>query len=646
MGSIGEIASSESRMTQPAADASTIWAPAIRQRRKAMLQRIVMGGATALVFSPMLGWRFSVTWVVLYTLIQFLEAEVFAPVVAGKVTEPTGWRGVYGDLVLILNAGFFGVMAVPLWIVGGAMGGVAASVLLSAGMINSVIMSAGSMRIFACTVLPQLAIFALTPLFMARMGAAPHIVTAVSVAILSYTVFCLNTRKHLFRANRAETAARIEADRKRVEAEVAMASRGAFLAAVAHDLRTPISAILTGADELDRSDKSGSSRHQVALITDAGLMMKDLLDDLLDHARLDAGRMSIDSRDFDLRALLSQTARLWAGPARAKGLRLRMEGARTLPQMVRGDAMRLRQVLNNLISNAMKFTDQGAITLRLNAWPDEHGAHVLLIDIADTGAGMTSAQLARLFTAFDQTAEGVAARFGGSGLGLSISRDLIELMGGRLTVRSTPGQGSTFTLSLILPRGAALDAPLATLAPEARATITRPLRQPAAAVPAHIPGVQADEAAAPVASEPPSFEEAPPEASLRVLVVDDHAINRRAIQLILQSVDCEITMAEDGLAALEACEGSPFDVVFMDVRMPELDGRETTRRLRAGGGPNASVPVIAVTADTAPEDIAACTAAGMNYFVSKPLTPGALLGALSQVLEEAAAAEAAESAAA
>jgi CheY-like chemotaxis protein len=116
--------------------------------------------------------------------------------------------------------------------------------------------------------------------------------------------------------------------------------------------------------------------------------------------------------------------------------------------------------------------------------------------------------------------------------------------------------------------------------------------------------------------------------------------------LILQSVDCEITMAEDGLAALEACEGSPFDVVFMDVRMPELDGRETTRRLRAGGGPNASVPVIAVTADTAPEDIAACTAAGMNYFVSKPLTPGALLGALSQVLEEAAAAEAAESAAA
>jgi signal transduction histidine kinase/ActR/RegA family two-component response regulator len=632
-------------MTQTAADASTIWAPAIRQRRKAMLQRIVMGAATALVFSPMLGWRFCVTWLTVYTLIQFLEAEVFAPVTAGKVVEPRGWRGVYGDLILILNAAFFGVMAVPLWIVGGAMGGVAASVLLSAGMINSVIMSAGSMRIFACTVLPQLAIFALTPLFMSRMGAAPHIVTAVSVAILSYTVFCLNTRRHLFRANRAETLARIETDRKRAEVEAAMASRGAFLAAVAHDLRTPISAILTGAEDLERG-AGGSSRQQVALITDAGLMMKDLLDDLLDHARLDAGRMSIDSRDFDLRLMLSQTARLWAGPARAKGLRLRMEGARLMPRMVRGDAMRLRQVLNNLISNAMKFTDAGAITLRLQSWPDEHGAHVLLIDVEDTGPGMTPTQLRRLFTPFDQTADGVAARFGGSGLGLSISRDLIELMGGRLTVRSTPGQGAIFTLSLVMPRGATVDAPPTTLIPEARANVTRVLGRPPS--PPEVPARPVPQPALEVELQGPApapvSDDGHNEAPLRVLVVDDHAINRRAIQLILQALDCEITMAEDGLAALQACEGALFDVIFMDVRMPELDGRETTRRLRASDGINAAAPVIAVTADTAPEDIAACTAAGMNYFVSKPLTPGALLGALSQVLNEAA--ESAESAAA
>ena len=171
------------------------------------------------------------------------------------------------------------------------------------------------------------------------------------------------------------------------------------------------------------------------------------------------------------------------------------------------------------------------------------------------------------------------------------------------------------------------------------------LSQPTAAAPAIVPGPATEPTPRSAEASPPEDDHT--EAPLRVLVVDDHAINRRAIQLILQSVDCEIAMAEDGLAALEACERAQFDVVFMDVRMPELDGRETTRRLRAGGGLNAAVPVIAVTADTAPDDIAACTAAGMNYFVSKPLTPGSLLGALSQVLTEAAeAADAAESAAA
>ncbi|MEG1029769.1 MAG: HAMP domain-containing sensor histidine kinase, partial [Brevundimonas sp.] len=352
---------------------------------------------------------------------------------------------------------------------------------------------------------------------MARMGAAPHIVTAVSVAILSYTVFCLNTRRHLFRANRAETEARIEADRKRAEAEAVMASRGAFLAAVAHDLRTPISAILTGAAELDRGDKTGSSsRQQVALITDAGLMMKDLLDDLLDHARLDAGRMNVESRDFDLRLLLSQTARLWAGPARAKGLRLRMEGARTLPGMVRGDARRLRPVLNNLISNAMKFTETGSITLGLQSWPDEHGAHVLLINVADTGPGMSVEQLARLFTPFDQTADGVAALYGGSGLGLAISRDLTELMGGRLTVRSAPGQGAVFTISLVLPRGASADIETA-LTPEARGLVAKALSRPTSSPPPSEPEI--------VEPAPTIDETAFDERPLRVLVVDDHAIN-------------------------------------------------------------------------------------------------------------------------
>ncbi|MGE7199132.1 ATP-binding protein [Brevundimonas naejangsanensis] len=634
-------------MSDTIADAHIGWAPAIRQRRKATMQRLVTGGATALVFSPILGLAPAMGWLAVYVLIQGVEAWLAEPVLQGRQETPKGWRGLAMDAVLALNAGWLGFLSVPLWLIGGPMGGFAASVLLSAGSINSVIMSAGNMRVFSFTVLPQLVFMALTPMFMALWGAERSLIIAVAIGVFCYALFCFNTRARLRNAMLAERHALAEAERERRQVETAMTERSAFMAAVGHDLRTPISAILTGADYLRAAAPSTAARQHIALIEDAGLMMKALLDDLLDHARLNAGRMHVESNEFDLRLMLAQTARLWQGQARAQGLQLRLEGARETPRWVRGDAMRLRQVLNNLISNAMKFTEVGTVTLKVRSWMDDEGAYALLIDVADTGRGMSPGQLQRLFTPFDQTRDGVAARFGGSGLGLAISRDLIELMGGRLTVRSEPGCGSQFTVALSLPQGrrdAAADdirdEPITPLAASARLD---PLAPPPGVAPAAPPSQPLP---SPPAFEAAAFDDDAADARpLRVLVVDDHAINRRAIQLILQAFDCEIVMAENGLAALQACEGQVFDVVFMDVRMPELDGRETTRRLRKGGGPNAGVPVIAVTADTEPEDMSACLASGMNAFVSKPLTPAALLDALSRTLDAAQAEADAEAAA-
>lgn len=626
----------------------TGWAFAIRQRHKMLPQRLVVGPACALLFSPILGLPLCLGWLALYLLVQVAEASAFAPVVRDKAQEPKGWRGPLGDLALAANAGAYASIAVPLWLVGGIPGGIVATTLLASGAINSVIASAGNMRVFAWTVLPQVGVLALTPLFLIRSGVDGRFILPVTVGAVAFISFCLTTRSRLHAAGLAESRALKEADGKRRQAETVMAGRSALLAAVAHDLRTPISAILTGAHELDRvAAPSSTTRQQVAMIEDAGLMMKDLLDDLLDHARLDAGRLKVETRDFDLRDLLNHTFRLWQGPIGAKGLRLRLDGSRHMPRMVRGDAMRLRQVLNNLISNAVKFTESGAITVRLRAWQDEAGLHVLLIDVADTGPGMTPGQVDRLFTPFDQTADGVAARYGGSGLGLAISRDLVELMGGRLTVRSQAGRGSTFTVALTLPAGSG-DAAASTPPPSG---VTIPHGLTARPLPPSQMQEAAQEAA-PVAPAAPTPDPAPvvaasdpagaadDERPLRVLVVDDHAINRRAIQVILQSIDCELAMAENGLAALQVCATGAFDVIFMDVRMPELDGRETTRRLRAGDGPNARTPVIAVTADTAPEDIAACLAAGMNHFVAKPLTPAVLLTALGQALDVAESADA------
>ena len=589
-----------------------LWVEAIRLRNRTTVHRMIIGLAACLIFAPLMGWQTCIIWTGCYLLLQEIERQVWLPVATGKAAAFPVLRNFAGHTVLCANAFLFGIIAVPAWVLGGPMGGIAACLLLSAGMINSVINSAGSQRVFACTVIPQFAILCSTPWFMLNSGSKIEVAVAASVAIATYGVFCLTTRRNLFQARWAENRAQALAARKQDEAEQVMKERSSFLATVAHDLRTPISAILTGAAKIDETDNPTLRRQYAALITDAGTMMQDLLNDILDHARLEAGGMTIESQSFDIRQMMSQTARLWQAPVKAKGLRLRLEGARTLPRYLSGDPMRLRQILNNLISNALKFTHEGSITLNLRAWQDEHGQYGLLIDIRDTGQGMTPEQVSRLFTPFDQTAEGVAAQYGGSGLGLAISRQLVELMKGRLTVRSTPGEGSTFTLALTLPRG---EVPLQGSRTKAQNlgkvdTITAPHPPPE------------------VLPEPVNL----PSDAIHILVVDDHAINRRAIQLILQSIECRMTMAENGLDALTLCQSQRFDVIFMDVRMPELDGRETTRRLRSGGGINANVPVIAVTADNAQEDIQACLDAGMNQFVSKPLTPTSLLNALQDTL--------------
>lgn len=617
-------------------DPSDAWVGAIHQRRTTLLQRMGMAAACALVFSPVIGWSLSVAWVAGYFLIQLLDLWIFAPINGRRTDRLHGLRAAAGDVVLFANAGYFGSLSIPLWLIGGQLAGICASLLLSAGAIYSVINAPRSTRVLVLTVLPQFLYLASVPVFMAMFGASTGLVTAAAVAVGVFITYCLSTWQRMNEARAAETSARLEADRKRREAERIMASRSAFLAAIGHDLRTPISAILTGSAELERGAAESGSRAQARLISDAGFMMKALLDDLLDHAKLEAGHMTVDSVDFDLRDLLNQTARLWRGPARAKGLKLRVEGAASVPAAVRGDPMRLRQVLNNLISNAMKFTAEGSITLRLRSWPEEPGGHAVLIEVADTGPGMTPDQLARLFTAFDQTAEGVSARHGGTGLGLAISRQFAELMGGRLTARSRPGEGARFTLAIRLEQGqtAAVVPAIDQQSRDAVAKALAPvIAEPPAAAPAapspapalETPGCRTEVDAEPEEDERP----------MRVLVVDDHDINRRAIQLILQPLGCDIATAADGMSALKICDAEAFDLIFMDVRMPELDGRETTRRIRAGEGLNAQTPVIAVTADTSPEDIAACTAAGMTYFVPKPITPQMLLGAINHVMTQA-----------
>ena len=619
-----------------------VWTVALRQRRAALPQRAAMGVAIAMVVSPLIGWTGSLLWAAIYIAIQLLEQVIFSPAARATPAVLPRWRKALGLAAISSGALFFGFLSVPMWLTGGAAGAICAALITPAALLFVMINTPRSKAILIANVAPYFFYMAAIPMSAAAYDAPASLVIGATAAVAAFFLYIVLGWRKMSEAIEKGLSAKAEADRLRLKAEQDLAAHTVFLAAVGHDLRTPIGAILTGAAEIQNHD--AQTRANVDLITDAGLMMKALLDDLLDHSKIGAGRMTVETVDFDLRKLLAQTIRLWRGPVEAKGLKLRLESTGGVPRAVRGDPMRLRQVLNNLISNAVKFTETGTITLRLDAWSEEPGGYLMLIEVADTGPGMSVDQLTRLFNPFDQTQEGVSARHGGSGLGLAISRDLVELMGGRLTARSAPGQGARFTVSLFLAAGAATavaETPIEGL-DESRLAVARALVAPSQPLaPATPPVAPPAPAAVEPEIEPPSrpaaAEGEPQEEEdrpLRLLVVDDHDINRRAVQLILQPLGCEITTAADGMIALDRCAETVFDVIFMDVRMPELDGRETTRRLRAGDGPNARTPVIAVTADTAPEDIAACQAAGMAYFVSKPLTPPALLGALQHVLSE------------
>ena len=628
-------------MGEPISRADEALLAGLAMRRTNLVFRCAVSIIGCLAFQPLIGLTAGAIWAAAYIAIQLVEAWAVKPLLAAPAERPSLWRKSLAILAMGLSNAIFGSIAFMAWGYGLA-GGICGVLILAGAALNSVMNTAGSRPVLVATLTPILFYLVAVPFQASALGVDDAALTALSLTVLFFAGFSLSAHNLTQTLARSEREARRDSERRRAELEEATAGKSAFLAAVGHDLRTPLSAILTGASELQAKASDATERSHAGLILDAGQMMNRLLDDLLDHSRLEAGRMQIEPTVFNLRELLARACRFWQAEARSKGVRLTIEGGKSLPAWVEADPTRVRQILNNLLSNAVKFTSEGEVRVRLNAWEADDGRCAVTIEVADTGEGMDDAQLGRLFTAFDQTRSGVSRSHGGSGLGMWISRGLAQLMGGRLTVRSKKGEGSAFTLALMLDSA---EAPvLAPAMPDVSRVGAgfRPLPAEAIAPAAPEPEFKLDPVATPapmpavaeaseaVADDQPIDEDE--ERPLRVLVVDDHDINRRAVQLILMPLGCEIAQAENGMKALELASTNAFDVIFMDVRMPELDGRETTRRLRASDGPNQFAPVIAVTADTSPEDVKACAAAGMTWFVGKPLTPASLLGALQGVL--------------
>jgi signal transduction histidine kinase/CheY-like chemotaxis protein len=558
----------------------------VRHRQFAM--RVVVGAVVAGLFFGFTGWMFATAWFVGYTALQLFEDKAYGTDPTRILSSRAGYRGTL--YLLSLNTVLFSGFGLKEALSGGAWGVACACLLWAGAIMSSVVVSNGSKDAFVYSALPSALFYLTAPLFTLMVNAPWIDAGAVIVAgglnlMVGVTVWAASQKLY-----EAELAAREELERKKLEAEAATAAKSAFVAMVSHELRTPISAILAGASEVEKTFEPGLRSNGV-LISDSARMMRTLLNDLLDLSKIEAGRMSVETISYDLRSLVLDTLKFWAKQMAKKGVRLRLLGAASLPRWVEGDPTRLRQILNNLFSNAIKFTAHGSITLKLAVTAGPAGMLAVGFDVIDTGPGMTEDQLSRLFTAFEQLGAATARTHGGTGLGLAISRDLAQLMGGDLTASSAEGQGATFSLCI-------------------------PLRKAAPVAP------QKAEVAAGCEIDRP----------LRILIADDHEFNRRAFSLMLQAASAEITAVEDGRKALDALDIKVFDVVLMDVNMPVMGGLEAVRRLRAAGGPNASTPIIALTAAGGAEDIAACRAVGMDGFVTKPVEGAELFAAIEQVL--------------
>jgi signal transduction histidine kinase/ActR/RegA family two-component response regulator len=396
----------------------------------------------------------------------------------------------------------------------------------------------------------------------------------LSLSSLGFALLALTQLRRLDQRRQALETLASELRGARAVAESASQAKTNFLANMSHELRTPFQGLL-GMLQLFENDRlDPAQRHQLRVARDSAQHLLAILNDVLDISRLEAGTLRLQSQPVELKRMVADVRALMSTPATQKGLGLQAQIDAAVPARLMLDDTRVRQILFNLLSNAIKFTERGGVVLDVGVRDGQ-----LVFGVADTGIGMDERTLPRLFQRFSQGDDSTSRRYGGTGLGLEISRSLARLMGGDITVQSTPGVGSRFELMLPLREG---EVP----------------RDAAAAAAAGVNAMR----------------------RLRLLVAEDNEVNRTVLAAMIEREGHDWHFAHDGRAAVQAAQAQDYDLVLMDLHMPEMDGIDATRAIRALPGDKAQVPIVALTADAFADTRTRCLEAGMNDFLSKPVS--------------------------
>ncbi|WP_340314283.1 PAS domain-containing hybrid sensor histidine kinase/response regulator [Rhizorhabdus argentea] len=385
-----------------------------------------------------------------------------------------------------------------------------------------------------------------------------------------------------------EITAEVEAERAliaaRDQARAAERAKAELLAVMSHEIRTPMNGLLTLIDSLRRDPPGEQRRALLQGLSEAGCTVMSVVDDMIDYSRVESGRVVIESINFDLKAAIRTTINLYNGTAATKGLALDAHGLDGEPVMVRGDSARLQQLLSNLVGNAIKFTENGSVSVALSPTRSGEQGDYWMIIVRDSGRGIGHDALGRIFSRGEQVDAARLRLQGGTGLGLAISQQLAEAMGGSIAVSSDTGRGTTFSVEL--------------------------------------PFKKADGDAVP---------ENVPAGPMHILLAEDNPINRRLMAGLLSREGHHIVAVEDGRKALGAIAAQPFDLVLMDMQMPELDGLAATRAIRALDAPACNTPILAISADSLPERRRVYFEAGVDSFLPKPIVSGQLLDMIGKM---------------